>query len=65
MAVSSVLSSAARQRAIRFTLSMPVQASLYVGLLSLILWTVYFSTYPAAHDKAHALRHHTLLVGCH
>ncbi|MBN8560151.1 MAG: CbtB-domain containing protein [Leptolyngbya sp. UWPOB_LEPTO1] len=53
------------QQAIRFTLSTPVQATLYVSLCALILWTIYFTTYPAAHDKVHSLRHHTLMVSCH
>lgn len=47
------------------TLSKPVQASLYVSLCALILWTIYFTTYPPVHDRVHSLRHHTLLVGCH
>ncbi|BAY59377.1 hypothetical protein NIES2135_62540 (plasmid) [Leptolyngbya boryana NIES-2135] len=53
------------QRAVCFTLSKPVQATLYVSLCALILWTVYFTTYPAAHDKVHSLRHRTLMVSCH
>lgn len=54
-----------RQQAIRFTLSMPVQATLYVSLCSLVLWTIYFTTYPAVHDRIHSLRHHTAAVACH
>ncbi|HBE54441.1 MAG TPA: hypothetical protein DDW76_38255 [Cyanobacteria bacterium UBA11369] len=54
-----------RQQAIRFTLSMPVQATLYISLCSLILWTIYFTTYPAIHDRVHSLRHHTAAVACH
>ena len=54
-----------QQRTVRFTLSLPVQATLYTSLCALTLWTVYFSTYPAAHDHMHSLRHHTLMVGCH
>ena len=54
-----------QQRTVRFTLSLPVQAALYTSLCALILWTVYFSTYPAAHDQMHSLRHHTLMVSCH
>ncbi|MGG6264079.1 hypothetical protein ACQ4M3_01640 [Leptolyngbya sp. AN03gr2] len=53
------------QRAVRLTLSTPVQATLYVSLCALILWTIYFTTYPAVHDKVHSLRHHTLMVSCH
>ncbi len=49
----------------RLTLSTPVQASLYIALCSLVLWTVYFTTYPAIHDRVHSLRHHTLFVSCH
>jgi hypothetical protein len=54
-----------RQQASRLTLSKPAQASLYISLCALILWTIYFTTYPPVHDKVHSLRHHTLLVGCH
>ncbi|HEY9906094.1 MAG TPA: CbtB-domain containing protein [Thermosynechococcaceae cyanobacterium] len=53
------------QQTVRVTLSMPVQASLYVSLCALILWTVFFSTYPAVHDSMHSLRHHTPAVSCH
>lgn len=54
-----------RQKASRLTLSKPVQASLYASLCGLIIWTIYFTTYPPVHDRVHSLRHHTLLVGCH
>jgi hypothetical protein len=54
-----------RQQTVRFTLSLPVQATLYTSLCALTLWTVYFSTYPAAHNQMHSLRHHTLMVSCH
>jgi hypothetical protein len=54
-----------RQQTVRFTLSLPVQATLYTSLCALTLWTIYFSTYPAAHDQMHSLRHHTLMIGCH
>lgn len=54
-----------RSQAARFTLSVPVQATLYISLCALSLWTIYFTTYPAAHDKVHSLRHHTWLVSCH
>lgn len=55
----------ARQRATHWTLSTPVQSALYVSLCALTLWTIYFTTYPAIHDKVHSLRHHTLMVSCH
>ncbi len=54
-----------QQRTVRFTLSLPVQATLFTSLCALSLWTVYFSTYPAVHNQMHSVRHHTLLVGCH
>jgi short-subunit dehydrogenase involved in D-alanine esterification of teichoic acids len=57
--------SSIHQKVARRTLSVPVQSGLYVSLLALILWTVYFTTYPAIHDKTHSLRHHTALVSCH
>jgi hypothetical protein len=53
------------QRTEQFVLSMPAQAILYVMLWSLIIWLVYFSTYPPVHDTVHSLRHHTLGVSCH
>jgi Probable cobalt transporter subunit (CbtB) len=49
----------------RFTLSVPMQATLYVSLCALVVWTIYFSTYPAVHNQMHSLRHHTLTVACH
>ncbi len=54
-----------QQKVARRTLSVPVQSGLYVSLMALILWTVYFTTYPAVHDRVHSLRHHTALVNCH
>ena len=53
------------QQAANRVLSVPVQSGLYVSLLALTLWTVYFTTYPAVHNKVHSLRHHTALVSCH
>ncbi|MFN6566805.1 CbtB domain-containing protein [Dendronalium sp. ChiSLP03b] len=47
------------------TLSKPVQVTLYMLLSSLVIWTVLFSTYPAAHNTTHSMRHHTLGVACH
>ncbi|OKH50275.1 cobalt transporter subunit (CbtB) [Calothrix sp. HK-06] len=46
-------------------LSKPMQVSLYMMLSTLTIWTVLFSTYPAAHNQAHALRHNTASVACH
>lgn len=54
-----------QQHVTRWTLSVPGQSALYISLCALILWTVYFTTYPAIHDKVHTLRHHTALVSCH
>lgn len=54
-----------QQQVTRRVLSVPVQSTLYVSLCALTLWTVYFTTYPAIHDKVHRLRHHTALVSCH
>jgi cobalt transporter subunit CbtB len=53
------------RRTEQFALSIPAQAMLYVALWSLIIWLVYFSTYPAVHNTVHSLRHHTLGVSCH
>lgn len=57
--------SSALQKTAGVTLSKPVQVTLYMFLSSLVIWTVLFSTYPAAHNTAHSLRHHTLGVACH
>lgn len=57
--------SAALQKTAGITLSKPVQVTLYMLLSSLVIWTALFSTYPAAHNTAHSLRHHTLGVACH
>ena len=54
-----------QQKAKSWTLSTPVQATLYTSLCALTLWTVYFTTYPAIHNATHSLRHHTLGVSCH
>ena len=53
------------QRTEQWVLSVPAQAVLYVVLWSLILWLVFFSTYPSVHEAVHSLRHHTLGVSCH
>jgi cobalt transporter subunit CbtB len=53
------------RRTQQFILSVHAQAALYVALWSLIIWLVYFSTYPAVHNAVHSLRHHTLGVSCH
>ncbi len=53
------------QKTADITLTKPVQVTLYMALSSLVIWTVFFSTYPAVHNTAHSLRHHTLGVACH
>ncbi|MEH2169384.1 MAG: CbtB domain-containing protein [Nostoc sp.] len=53
------------QKTAGITLSKPVQVTLYMLLSSLVIWTVLFSTYPAVHNTAHSVRHHTLGVACH
>ncbi|MBW4628940.1 MAG: CbtB-domain containing protein [Brasilonema octagenarum HA4186-MV1] len=53
------------QKTADVTLSKPVQTTLYMLLSSLVIWTVFFSTYPAVHNTAHSVRHHTLGVACH
>nr|WP_290228218.1 CbtB-domain containing protein [Trichocoleus desertorum] len=65
MRTTVMTSGSLQQQAIRWTLSVPVQATLFTALCALTLWTVYFSTYPAAHNHMHSLRHHTLSVSCH
>lgn len=58
-------SSSVLQKTANVTLSKPVQVTIYMLLSSLVIWTVFFSTYPAAHNTAHSLRHHTLGIACH
>ena len=53
------------QKTAGITLSKPVQVSLYMMLSSLVIWTVFFSTYPPAHNATHSARHHALGVACH
>ncbi|MEI2578061.1 CbtB domain-containing protein [Scytonema sp. PRP1] len=53
------------QKTADVTLSKPVQVTLYMLLSTLTIWTVFFSTYPAVHNTAHSVRHHTLGVACH
>lgn len=59
------IQASAWQRAEQFVLSQSAQGILYIVLWSLILWLVFFSTYPAVHNTTHSLRHHTLGVSCH
>lgn len=49
----------------QLVLSTPVQVCLFLGLGSLTIWMLYFSSYPATHDAMHQIRHETLGVGCH
>ena len=53
------------KRTQRLTLSVPVQVSLLTGLCMLTLWTLFFSTYPPAHNTLHETRHNILGVACH
>ena len=53
------------QQAKSIALSTPVQSGLYLSLAALTLWTVFFTTSPAVHDKLHSARHHLLTVSCH
>ncbi|GAA6618753.1 CbtB-domain containing protein [Scytonema sp. NUACC26] len=53
------------QKTASITLSKPVQVTLYMLLSTLVIWTFFFSTYPAAHNTTHSARHHTLGVACH
>lgn len=62
---TSPVNSSFGQKALGLTLSTPVQATLYIFLAALTLWTIYFTTYPPIHDQVHSLRHHTLFVSCH
>ncbi len=59
------LSTSLWQRTKHVTLSVPVQAALLTSLCGLIVWTLYFSTYPPVHDALHTTRHNTAAVACH
>lgn len=48
-----------------FALSKALQATLYISLCALTLWTIYFTTHPAIHNQVHSLPHHTLMVSYH
>jgi hypothetical protein len=65
MTHSHSLDNSIEKKAADFTLSVPVQAALFLSLSSLTIWTVYFSTYPPAHNSLHHLRHSTAAVACH
>lgn len=60
-----VSSAALWQKTQQVTLSVPVQVGLLTSLGALIIWTLYFSTYPPAHDALHTTRHGTVAVACH
>jgi cobalt transporter subunit CbtB len=59
------ISTSVLHRAKEVTLSLPVQAALITSLSTLIIWTMYFSTYPPVHNALHTTRHSTLAVACH
>lgn len=54
-----------RQRRLRLTLAMLVQASLYTLLGTLILWAIYFFIDRAVRDSISFLGHRTLSVSCY
>ncbi|HEY9881597.1 MAG TPA: CbtB-domain containing protein [Leptolyngbyaceae cyanobacterium] len=47
------------------SLPVPLQMGILCSLAGLVLWTVYFSPYPAVHNTLHHTRHTTLGVACH
>lgn len=65
MNYSPTLPTAVKRKTAQVVLSVPMQTALFFGLCGLTLWTLYFSTYPAAHNAAHGLRHDTAAVACH
>jgi cobalt transporter subunit CbtB len=65
MIYSQNLVNSVRKKATDITLSVPVQATLFLSLSALTIWTVYLSPYPAVHNSLHHLRHSTAAVGCH
>jgi hypothetical protein len=65
MSYSRKLDISTRQSAIALTLSVPMQAGLFLSLCSLTLWTLYFSSYPPVHNAMHHMRHGTAAIACH
>ncbi|MDP9347844.1 MAG: CbtB-domain containing protein [Gemmatimonadota bacterium] len=41
------------------------QGVAFVGIVAVVLYTAFFSTYPPVHDAMHTLRHSLYLIPCH
>lgn len=41
------------------------QVMMFFGLTAVVLFVSLFSTYPAAHDFFHGLRHALMIIPCH
>lgn len=54
-----------RKQAQVASLPVSLQMGILCSLAGLVLWTVYFSPYPAVHNTLHHTRHTTLGVACH
>jgi len=46
-------------------LSMTVQITIFLALVSVILFFSLFSTYPPIHDFFHGIRHALMIIPCH
>ena len=42
-----------------------IQITLFVAIVTLVVWAVLFSNYPPVHDFFHELRHALYVIPCH
>jgi hypothetical protein len=49
----------------RINLSLKAQMALAVSAIGALLWVMFFSPIPAAHDFFHASRHSIGILACH
>ncbi len=52
-------------RTIGVSLNVVAQVTIVLFVAGLVLWTVLFTNYPAAHDFFHELRHSLYVIPCH
>ncbi len=47
------------------TLNVFTQIGLVLLVAAVVIWAVFFSTYPPVHDLFHELRHSLYVIACH
>jgi len=52
-------------RTANISISLVLQAVIFVTMVGLVLWTMLFTPYGNIHDPLHALRHALYLIPCH